>query len=116
MTLGIIVRTCPYSNQNLDTVYEISKRALQKGHKVMIFFYEDAVLALNKNIKSPGERNIAERMLELGTLGVTLFACGLCARFRGLPKDSIIDGAKMAGMAVMAKLINESDQIITFNF
>jgi len=111
-----MVRTGPYSFQNVDTVYELVKAALNKGYKCSVFMYEDGVLNIHKGIKSPGERNIAEHMKELVTKGVEIAACGNCAKFRGLGKDSIIDGTKLAGMAVLTDMVDKSDRFVTFGF
>ena len=116
MRIGFVERTGPYSSQNIDTVYELSKRAIAKGHQVDIFLYEDGTINLNKNIKSPGERNIADRMIELIGMGVKVSGCGLCAKFRGIGKDVAIDGTKIAGMAVLASMVENCDRIITFSF
>ncbi|RKZ28134.1 sulfur reduction protein DsrE [bacterium] len=116
MKLGFVVRTGPYTSQNIDTAYELAKRALAKGHSVEIFLYEDGVLSMNKYINSPDERNIAGRMSELIQSGARITGCGLCAKFRGIKKDMIIENTKLSGMAVLSKLVETSDKVITLSF
>lgn len=116
MKLGFVVRTGPYTSQNLDTTYELAKRALAKGHEVEVFLYEDGTIAMNSLIKSPGERNIPNKYEELISLGARVTGCGLCAKFRGVKKDVLIEGAKLSGMAVLSNMVESCDRMITFSF
>jgi sulfur relay (sulfurtransferase) complex TusBCD TusD component (DsrE family) len=116
MTVGFLLRTGPYTSQNIDTVYHLAKKLLSKGNGVKLFLYEDGLIALNKNIKSPQERNLAEMMAELASLGADVKGCGTCASFRGLKKDDIIEGAKLGGMAVLVNYIGECDRFLGFGF
>ncbi|NLI97614.1 hypothetical protein GX441_03020 [bacterium] len=116
MTVGFLLRTGPYTSQNIDTVYRLGKRLIDKGHALKLFLYEDGLIALNKDIKSPQERNLAEMMAELAALGADIKGCGTCASFRGLKKDQIIEGAKLGGMAVLVNYIGECDRFLSFGF
>jgi sulfur relay (sulfurtransferase) complex TusBCD TusD component (DsrE family) len=116
MTVGFLLRTGPYTSQNIDTCYHLAKRFLAKGHAVKMFLYEDGLLALNKDIKSPQERNLAEMMAELASLGAEIKGCGTCAAFRGLKKDQVIEGAKLGGMAVLVSYVGTCDRFLAFGF
>jgi len=116
MTVGFMVRTGPYTSQNIDTFYEVAKRLLKKGHSVKAFLYEDGVINVDKDIKSPQERNIKDRMKELVDLGAEIKLCGTCARFRGQTKEDIMEGVKHAGMAYFVQLIQASDRFLSFGF
>lgn len=116
MTVGFLLRTGPYTSQNIDTVYHLGKSLLNKGHALKLFLYEDGLMALNKDIKSPQERNLAEMMNELASLGAEIRGCGTCASFRGLKKDQIIEGAKLGGMAVLVGYIGACDRFLSFGF
>ena len=116
MKFGFIVRTSPYTSQNIDSVYELAKAALDTGHDVGIFLYEDGVIAQNSKINSPNERNIAERIKELVDKGAKVVGCGLCAKFRGMSKKDIVEGTKLGGMAVLSAMVDDYDRIITFSF
>lgn len=116
MHVGFLVRTGPYTSQNIDTVYELSRRLLTTGNSVAIFLYEDGVINLEKNIQSPQERNIKDRMSELAARGAVIRACGTCSKFRGQTKNDIIETAKLAGLAVLVDCINQSDRFISFGF
>lgn len=111
--IGFLVTSAPYSFQDIDTVYHLAKEALQKGHGVDIFLFMDAVIAVNKNIRSPGERSITEMMRELAAAGARIVACGDCAQFRGLRRDVLIDNARMTGIATLGEMIEECDRFVT---
>jgi tRNA 2-thiouridine synthesizing protein D len=116
MQVGFLVRTGPYTSQNIDTVYELARRLLNQGHSVALFLYEDGVFNIKKNIQSPQERNIKDRMAELTARGAVLRACGTCSKFRGQGKEDIIENSKLAGLAVLVDFINQSDRFISFGF
>ncbi len=116
MHVGFLVRTGPYTSQNIDTVYELGKRMLSRGHTLSLFLYEDGVLTIDKDIQSPQERNIKDRLRELAAQGAVIRACGTCSKFRGQSRDDIIETAKLAGLAVLVDFINRSDRFISFGF
>lgn len=116
MHIGFLIRTGPYTSQNIDTFYEMAKSLLKKGHKVSTFLYEDGVINIDKDIKSPQERNIKDRMVELAGMGVTFRVCGTCAKFRGQTKDDIVPETKHGGMAVLVEFINTTDRFISLGF
>ncbi len=54
--LAILLTTGPYTSQNTDTVIEIAKAAVKKGHEVLgIYLFVDGVLNANKDINSLSE-------------------------------------------------------------
>jgi sulfur relay (sulfurtransferase) complex TusBCD TusD component (DsrE family) len=116
MTIGFLLRTGPYTSQNVDTCYHLARRFLAKGHAVRMFLYEDGVFNLAREIQSPQERNLADMMEELADAGARIQACGTCAKFRGLKKLDIIEGSKLGGMAVLADYAMTCDRFLSFGF
>ncbi|TET22868.1 MAG: hypothetical protein E3J71_04615 [Candidatus Stahlbacteria bacterium] len=116
MTVGFLLRTGPYTSQNVDTCYQLASRFLARGHEVRMFLYEDGVFNLDKEIQSPQERNLAEMMAELAQKGAKIKACGTCAKFRGLKRTDIIEGTKLAGMVVFSNYVKECDRFLSFGF
>ncbi len=116
MKLKFLVRTGPYSYQNIDTVYHLTKRALGRGHDVFIYLYEDGTLNASSEIRSLEERNIAERVAELVSLGAKVGLCGTCAKFRGLSKKEVVDGVKYGGLALLVREMPECDRFISFGY
>ncbi len=115
MKLGFIVRTPPYTNQSMDTVYELSKAALKAGHEVEIFLYDDAVIAMNKNIKPPKERSIPDRLTEIIDMGAVVSGAALSAKFRGLRRDALIENTRVGGMSTLNAMVESCDRIVTFS-
>ena len=111
-----MVRTGPYTSENIDTFYNLAKSLMKKGHKVSVFLYEDGVYNVDKDIKSPQERNIADRMRELVSIGVDVKGCGTCAKFRGQKRDKLIDNVKHGGMANLVNIIKDADIFLSFGF
>lgn len=116
MTIGFLLRTGPYTSQNVDTCYHLAKRFLAKGHGVRMFLYEDGVFNLAKEIQSPQERNLAGMMAELVRKGAKIRGCGTCAKFRGLKMADVIEGTKLAGIVVFSNYLKECDRFLSFGF
>ncbi len=114
MKISMMVQTGPYTFQNSDTAYELAKRAIERGHEVAIFFYLDAIWNMSSNIFTPSDRNIGERFKELANKGVKIRGCGLCAKYRGMKKQDLVENSRFAGTAVLGEMIATSDRFINF--
>jgi tRNA 2-thiouridine synthesizing protein D len=117
--LAILLTTGPYTSQNTDSVINIAKAALKKGHEVMgIYLFVDGVLNANKDIDSLSaeERNIARLLEELTAAGIPIFSCPVCANFRGIKdEDRLIEGAKFDGLGALSELVLDSDRFLVFS-
>jgi len=114
MKIGILLLTGPYQHEAADTAYHFARAALARGHEVLgIFLYTDGVNVANRNISSPGSRNLAQMFSELG--GKTrVVTCGTCARFRGLTKECLSPGTSLGGMGALVKFIQDCDRFLVF--
>jgi tRNA 2-thiouridine synthesizing protein D len=114
MKIGILLLTGPYQHEAADTAYHFAKAALARGHEVLgVFLYTDGVNVANRNIAAPGHRNIAHMFSELGAR-IRVVACGTCARFRGLNKETLSQGTAMGGMGALVKLLQDCDRFLVF--
>jgi len=114
MKFGIILLTGPYQHEGADTAYHFTKAALARGHELAgIFLYTDGVYVSNRNIVSPGHRNIAHMFEELG-VRTKVVACGTCAKFRGMKQDMISNSIKMGGMGALVQMIQDCDRVLVF--
>jgi tRNA 2-thiouridine synthesizing protein D len=111
--IGFLVTAGPYTFQNLDTACHLSKAFLDRGDQVSIFLYMDAVIALNSNIRSPGERSVPGMLQELAGRGAQVVACGECAKFRGIRRDIVLEKTQLAGIASLAEMVESCDRFIT---
>ena len=117
--LSILLTTGPYTSQNTDTVIEISKAAVKKGHEVMgIYLFMDGVLNTNKDIDSLSgeERNIARLLEELTAMGIKIFSCPVCCSYRGIKDEKLlIEGATFDGLGGLSELVLDSDRFLVFS-
>lgn len=111
--IGFLVTSGPYTFQHMDTMYHLSKAALDKGCAVSVFLYMDAVIILNSNIRSPGERSIPAMIKELADRGAQIVACGECAKFRGIRRENIPEKTQLSGIASLAEMVETCDRFIT---
>jgi tRNA 2-thiouridine synthesizing protein D len=114
--LVVVVQTGPYAHQHLDTAIGLVRAALEAGHEAGIFLYIDGVLAANRHIDAPGERNLARRLEELAAAGVPVAACGACAKFRGLKKDAFLDGASYGSLVDLADMLATAGHVVTLAY
>ena len=115
--LGILFFNGPYQAQASETVVKLANAALDKGHEVRIFCYMDAVNAvLEEQKKVEGIFNIEEGFREILEKGATVRLCNLCLLVRGTMKNCLkkeCGDVKRAGTPDLAKIIEETDRLIT---
>jgi tRNA 2-thiouridine synthesizing protein D len=118
-TLSILLTTGPYTSQNTDTVIEIARAAVRKGHEVMgIYLFMDGVFNANKDIDSLSEeeRNIARLLEELTAMNIPILSCPVCAYFRGIKDEKIlIEGGSFDGLGGLSELVLDSDRFLVFS-
>ncbi len=114
--LGILFFDGPYQKQSPETVYRLTKAALDKRHSVRIFCYMDAVNAVLENQKKiEGIFNIEEGFREILAKGATIRLCNLCLLVRGTMKNALkkeCGDVKRAGTPDLATIIEETDKLI----
>jgi len=115
--LGILFFDGPYQTQAAETVVKLASAALDKGHEVRIFCYMDAVnAALGNQKKIEGIFNIEEGFREILDKGATIRLCNLCLLVRGTMKNCLekeCGDIKRAGTPDLAKIIEETDRLVT---
>jgi sulfur relay (sulfurtransferase) complex TusBCD TusD component (DsrE family) len=116
MKLVLIVRAGPYAFQHMQTVTDLAGAALDKGHQVGLFLAEDSVVAMNASCKTGSEPNMTQELSDLHARGVDIQGCGACCQFRGQKRSDLAEGFRVAGIASLAKMINEADRVMTFGY
>ncbi len=115
MKYGIMILDGPYQHQAADSAYGFIQAALKKGHEIAgVFLFADGVNIVNKWIKPPGERNIADRFDELAARGIEIVACTACAKFRGMRPDIKKENVTLSGLGSLAGFLEKADRFITF--
>ncbi|MFP3984744.1 MAG: DsrE/DsrF/TusD sulfur relay family protein [Candidatus Bathyarchaeia archaeon] len=110
-TISFLFFSGPYQSESPETTIELAKAALEKGNKVRIFCYMDAVNNVITNQKKvPGVTNIEEQFRELIAKGAEVRLCTLCMLVRGT--KNVLEGAKRAGTPDIADMVEESDRFL----
>lgn len=96
-----------------------SKAALSMGKKVTIFTLMDGVSIARKGnaagVKHPDFDRLDRLMEEVLKAGARLYVCELSAKFRGIKKGDLVEGAKLAGAATYIELLSDpSFAIVNF--
>jgi tRNA 2-thiouridine synthesizing protein D len=116
MKFGIMVRTGPYSNQNIDTALRLLNAALDEDHEAALFLYEDGVINAVNRMKPTGDRHIGEQVQALAERGADVAICGQCGNYRGMNKDDVIQGVKRAGLGQLAQMVNTCHRFFSLGF
>lgn len=121
-TITTIVADPAYGRQRIYTVLRFALTVLAGGDAINIFLLEDAIFSAKKDQKPSGFTGVPdERMPDCEKLmkasleqGATIRICTVCARERGLKKEELIEGVKMAGMPDLVQWVVESDKVVSF--
>ncbi|MDD4254424.1 MAG: DsrE family protein [Methanofollis sp.] len=88
-----------------------SKVAASMGKKVTIFLLMDGVSMAKKGnaagVRHPDFAPLDQVMAEVMHAGVTVYACELSAKFRGITEADLVPGVKLAGAATYINLLSD---------
>lgn len=114
LQITIQTMTPPYTFEDMDTALNIADAALDRGHKVTIFLFSDAILAANAKVKPiRSDRCLQKRMEEMiAEKGLKVDICGICMDYRGVKRDEIVAGTAASGLPELAELVYTSDRFI----
>ncbi|MBT4835801.1 MAG: sulfurtransferase complex subunit TusD [Methylococcales bacterium] len=116
MKISIILLKGPYQHQSSDTARLFIESALKKGHEIQgVFFYQDGVLNANKHMDPPqDDRNLGKFWQQLAEKNNEMIVCIAAGKRRGINEEICIPGIKISGLGQLAKMIKNSDRVITF--
>ncbi|KPK71632.1 MAG: sulfurtransferase [Acidithiobacillales bacterium SM23_46] len=128
MKFAILVNEGPYTHQAVDTAYQFTKAALEKGHEIFrVFFYHDGVNNGTRLMVPPqDDRNIQKRWSELGEKHkLDLVVCIAAAQRRGLLDENeakrqgkdgnnIAPGFRISGLGQLIEAGIQADRLVTF--
>ena len=88
------------------------------GHEVQIYLLGEAVVLMRKTVANAvtpvGWPPVGESLEKLAAKHVPIFACGACARARGVTEADLQNyGAKFGSPPIFVSLIEWADHIIT---
>ena len=122
-TITVIVGEPPYGKERVYTTLRFALAALEEGHQVNLFLFEDALFAAKKG-QSPHEFPgvFDQRMPNCEALlqaairqGARVKLCGVCASERGIdPEHDLCSDVQIGGMRDLVRWVTESDRTVSF--
>jgi predicted peroxiredoxin len=90
----------------------------EAGHQVQIYLLGEAVNLLRPGVAAAvvpvGWAPVSEFLGKAIARGVTVYACGACARARGLAESDVLQsGGKLGNPTIFVSLIEWADKVIT---
>ncbi|HLC99818.1 MAG TPA: DsrE family protein [Patescibacteria group bacterium] len=114
-TITIIMNELPYKNDKAWNVLRLAGELLDQDVEVKIFLLEDGVDVGKENQDAKGkEYNLEELTKKLLAKDVPFVACSTCLKICGVSREKLIDGIIEGHMSDLAKLVKESDKVLTF--
>jgi len=128
MKFGILINEGPYQHQSVDSAYQFTKAALEKGHEIFrVFFYHDGVNTATRLAVPPqDDRNITVLWQELAKkYELDLVVCIAAAQRRGLldeneakrngkNADNIAEGFRISGLGQLIEAGIQSERMVVF--
>ncbi len=102
-------------SQNIDTVYELARAAVESGHKVTVFCDADANYGLVAKQIHPDKITAADKIAYLIENGVQVLACRESARLRGINiEKDFVKGVIASSLGGLTELMEQHDRIAAF--
>jgi len=111
------ISTEPYKYQAVDSLIEIGKAALRKGHEITgIFFFGTGVYNLKKDVSCGSSiRNIPEKIEKFSREhNIPVAGCSTWVSITGLKESEFIEGATEVGLGDFSNWAIEADKLIVF--
>jgi sulfur relay (sulfurtransferase) complex TusBCD TusD component (DsrE family) len=116
-TYSFFISTEPYKFQATDSLIELSKALIAKGHQIKgIFFYGSGVYNLKKDISSGTSiRDVPKKIQDFALeYHVPVSGCSTWVSLTGLKENDFIEGATEEGLGDFSNWSIESDKMIVF--
>lgn len=102
-------------SQNIDTVYELARAAVETGHRVTVFCDADATYSLLAEQIPSSKSVVADKITYLIKHGIQVLACRESARLRGIDtKKDLVQGVVESSLGRLAELMEQHDRIAAF--
>jgi tRNA 2-thiouridine synthesizing protein D len=124
-TLGIMLFSGPYGNQDADHMCRIAERAIEKGYGVQIFLYGEGVHAQMKDQAPKMFYDVGSTLEKLAKSGALIKSCVRCSKARGYvdgefnesqdryPSKKSLEEIKIYSLYGFIDMIKNADKIIT---
>ncbi|MEK6527549.1 MAG: DsrE family protein [Nitrospirota bacterium] len=112
-TLTIGIFSSVIGSMNFDFALKLSETAVNKGHKVNIWFSGNSTCAVKSNQKHMKDYSTGEKPLKaLLEKGVEVCTCEACTLARGIQKTDSIEGIQWNAMHWYLAKIHTSDRVL----
>jgi sulfur relay (sulfurtransferase) complex TusBCD TusD component (DsrE family) len=102
-------------SQNIETVYELARAAVESGHQVTVFCDADANYGLVAKQIHLDKISVVHKIAYLIEHGVPVLACRESARLRGIDtKKDFVKGVVDSSLGRLTELMEQHDRIATF--
>ncbi|MFX1377352.1 MAG: DsrE/DsrF/TusD sulfur relay family protein [Promethearchaeota archaeon] len=111
------ISTEPYKYQAVDTLIEIGRAAIRKGHEISgIFFFGTGVYNLKKDIScGTSIRNIPEKIEQFSNENnIPIAGCSTWVSLTGLKESEFIEGASEEGLGDFSNWAIKADKLVVF--
>jgi len=111
------ISTEPYKYQAVDSLIEIGKAVIRKGHEIAgIFFFGTGVYNLKKEISCGSSiRNIPEKIESFAFENkIPISGCSTWVSITGLKEPEFIEGATEEGLGDFSDWVINADKLIVF--
>lgn len=121
-TMTVILGEPPYSRERAYLAMRFIMAAMNEGHRVHMFLFEEAVrlplrgdetAVVSDELKEKYD-NCENLMKSAVDMGANVKICGICARERKLNQDELIAGVTVGAMQDLIKWIMQADKVVSF--
>jgi len=116
-TYTFFISTEPYKFEITDSLIELSKALIAKGHQIKgFFFFGSGVYNIKKDINTGTSiRNVPKKIQDFANQNnIPVSGCSTWVSLTGLKEEDFIDGATEEGLGDFSNWSVESDRIIVF--
>jgi len=112
-----IICSEPYKFEAIDTLLNLGKAILKKGHNIRgIYLYGSGVYNIKGDLHTGSDvRNLPERLQQFCSENqIEIGGCSTWLSFTGIKGTELIKGACQTGLGELSEWAEESDNIIFF--
>ncbi|MFW9874539.1 MAG: DsrE/DsrF/TusD sulfur relay family protein [Candidatus Thorarchaeota archaeon] len=117
VSFTFVVCAEPYKYEAIDTVINLGKSIIKKGHEILgIFLYGSGVYNIkHRELTDDSVRNLSKRLSQFAKKhNAKLAACSTWISFTGIQSNEFIEGTCQEGLGGLSDLISKSDKVIFF--
>ena len=113
-TLCIQLRSGTMMNMDSNVAVKLAKAAMDKGHKVTMFGYGEAVTLIKDGQDPKRFPNVGKEISKMTAEGLEVVVCETCCVARGIHRGEEIRGTKIGSLTNdFSRIAAEADRLVT---